>query len=121
MGGMRTRTWVYALAAILLARAGGGQTAPADLRERIGALRYPRIAEASRVSGDVRLQLHQEQATVVTGPPMLRGLATQAARIVGSIPGMEDVEVICHFALTDVDLASEPTRVKRGNGVERFF
>jgi hypothetical protein len=87
---------MFALA-VLFAGAALAQTPADELRSRIGSVRYPPLAEAARVQGDVHLSLKLGVVTLLSGPPLLVQTSVESAKALGSILGGADVDVTYHF------------------------
>lgn len=105
-------------AALLIGKAILAQGPDADLRSKIASVRYPPLAKAARVHGDVHLTLKSGVVTVISGPPLLTRTAVENAKTFGSVKGGEEIDVFYHFAFVN---AATPVAmmVRRGNAFER--
>jgi hypothetical protein len=108
------------IVAFLLVGSTFAQTTENRLRSTVIAVRYPPLAEAARIQGDVRLSVKPGAVTIVSGNPLLAQTAVQSAKALGSISGTADLDVVYHFVLVDTT-TSVPTSiaVKRGDAFER--
>jgi len=83
------------------------------------SVRYPPLAEAARVQGDVHLKISSGVVTVFSGPPLLVQTAVESAKALGSIQDEANLEVTYHFALVDTTTVPTTMTVKRGNAFGR--
>jgi len=96
------------------------QTPQNELKSKIGAVRYPPLAEAARVQGDVHLSLKSGVVTFLSGPPLLAQAALDGAKALAPIQGGVDLDLMFHFVFVDtVTSVPTPMTVKRGNALER--
>ena len=108
------------LVALLSVHAALAQISAAESRSKIIDVHYPRLAEYARILGDVHLKLAAGLVSVLSGHPLLAPTAVESAKLLGSIQGQTDIDLIYHFVLVDT-ARSVPTwvAVKRGNAFER--
>ena len=91
------------------------------MRAKVATVRYPPLAEAARIQGDVRLEANSGVVTLVSGHPLLAPVAIDNAKTLGSIQGETKLDITYHFVFVDTNVYSVPTltTVKRGNALER--
>jgi hypothetical protein len=75
----------------------------------LDAIRYPPLAAAAQVQGDVLVS----GGNVVTGPTLLREAARQLHA--------QQTGVLIHFILIDVVLSTKVETIQKGDAVDRFF
>jgi hypothetical protein len=75
----------------------------------LDAIRYPPLAAAARVQGDVLIS----GGKVISGPPLLRETALQLHA--------PQTEVLIHFILIDAILSTRTETIQRGDALDRFF
>jgi hypothetical protein len=105
--------------ALLFVGAAFAQTPQDELRSRIGAVRYPPLAEAARVQGNVHLSLKSGVVTFLSGPPLLAGAAIDSTKAFASISGGADLDVTYRFVLVDTTLVPIAMTVKKGDAFDR--
>jgi hypothetical protein len=107
--------------AVLFAGTAFTQTPADELRSKIGSVRYPPLAEAARVFGDVHVRVKSGTVTFLSGPPLLAQTGVENAKAFGSILGEGDFDVTYHFVFAGGGTTSvlTPMTVKRGNAVGR--
>lgn len=105
---------------LLLAASAFAQIPGAEWRSNIASMQYPPLAAAARVYGDVQLRFHSGTLSVLSGHPLLVEAAIENTKMLGSLSGGTDVDLVYHFILVETT-ASVPTRVnvRRGNAFER--
>ncbi len=111
-----------ALSAVLFVGAALAQTPEDELNARIARIRYPMLARMNSIQGDVHLKLVSGVVAVLPKPSLISQVAVENANLVGSLPGMLDLDILFHFILDD-HFTKVPTQVtvKRGNAFERIF
>jgi hypothetical protein len=107
------------IVAVLLVGIALADTEAASLRLKVTGIRYPSLARAARVQGDVGLRLNSGAVTLLSGPPLLRQSAAQSAKDFLSIQGETNLELTYHFALVPTAIERVPVTVKRGNSLAR--
>lgn len=81
----------------------------------LDAIRYPPVAVAARVQGDVLTR----GGTVVTGSPLL---AQAALRTIGLLNARSSTAtILVHFILIDTVQLNKTETVKKGDAFDRFF
>ena len=105
--------------AVFLIGTAFAQTPQDDLRSKIGGVRYPPLAEAARIQGDVHLNLTSGAATVLSGHPLLAQTALSSAKAFESIQTAE-LDVTYHFLLVDsITVVATSVIVKKGDAFDR--
>ena len=105
---------------LLLAASAFAQTPGAEWRSNVASMHYPPLAEAARVYGDVHLRFHSGTLSALSGHPLLVQAAIQNTKMLGSLPGGTDVDLVYHFILVETTTSVPmPVNVKRGNAFER--
>ncbi len=107
-----TRLATAMLQLLLLAVAGLGQ---------VTEIRYPPLAAAAQVQGDVRLHSGPEGIVLISGPPLLAQAAIFGMRALGSVSERGEVEVVFHFSLSKTTMREFTTTVKIGDAFDRFI
>jgi hypothetical protein len=110
---------IFLVAAVLLGTA-SAQISEDALKSRITNVRYPPLAEAARVQGDVHLARNAGMLTVLSGHLVLVQTALESAKAFASIQSETNLDLTYHFVLVDT-VTSVPTSMKvpRGNVFER--
>ncbi len=90
-----------------------------ELRSKIGNVRYPPLAEAARVQGEVHLKLSGGAVILISGHPLLAQPAVAGAKA-AAIQSEADIEVTYHFVFVD-NATSVPVSVtvRKGNAFDR--
>jgi hypothetical protein len=102
--------FVAALACFVCLAPGFAQTTAT-----LDAIRYPPLAAAARVKGDILIS----GGNVVSGPPLLAQTALRSIDILNvRAPG---ATVLVHFALSDMVLSTGTETIPRGDAFDRFF
>ncbi len=89
------------------------------LRPKIAGIRYPPLAEAARIQGDVHVAFNAGVVTLVSGHPVLAQTALKSARALGSIQSATNLDMAYHFILVDTATVPTSTTAQRGNAFER--
>jgi hypothetical protein len=112
---------IFAVAACI-AGVAFAQTADDQFRPKITAVRYPPLAVAARVQGDVRLSVSSGQVNIVSGPPLLVQTAVESAKSFVSIQQDEaTLGLLYHFAVIGPTTVPIPTTVRKGDAFDRIF
>jgi hypothetical protein len=104
----------------LLAGAGLAQD-EAALMSRLRQIRYPPIAAAARVMGDVRLRSGSEGVVPISGPPLLVRAALVSLEGLGKFPERSATEVVFHFSLLETPVREVALTVKKGDAFDRLI
>ncbi len=104
------------ISALLIAGAAFAQSPDDDLRSKIASVRYPPLAEAARVRGDVHLKVSDGAVTFLDGHPLLAPTSVEATKSFAPLLGSANIDVTYHFAFVSV---SRPITVKRGDAFGR--
>ena len=104
------------LAAITFAQAQDDQ-----FRSKILSVRYPPLAAAARVQGDVHLSIAPGQVNLISGPPLLARIAVESAKSFLPIESETTTGLIYHFVLVDPASIATPTTIRRGDAFDRIF
>lgn len=105
-------------AALLLARVAFAQTSDEDLRQKVLSFRYPLLARAAAVQGEVRFKVASNGAASASGPPLLVQAAIDNAKPLGL---NQSVNLNYHFVLSRITTEPDSFNVKRGDAFDRFF
>jgi hypothetical protein len=100
--------------ASLLLFAGAGL---AQVRE----IRYPQLAAAARVQGDVRLRSVGDGWVPISGPPLLVQTAMASMKALGTLSDRTEAEVVIHFALIEPTVREVTVAVKKGDAFDRLI
>ena len=106
------------LAALVLAQVAFAQTSENELRPKVIGARYPPLARAAAVQGEVHLKLDSNAVAVVSGPPLLVQTAIENAKSLGLSQG---VNLTYHFVLFTNTTGPASMTVKKGDAFGRFF
>jgi hypothetical protein len=98
------------LACLVCVAEGFPQNAP-----NLDAVRYPALAAAVRVHGDVLIS----GGTFVSGPPLLREAALRTTGLLNAGPSTATAMV--HFVLSGVILSKRTETIQKGDVFDRFF
>jgi hypothetical protein len=79
------------------------------------AIRYPPLATAARVKGDVLIS----DGKVISGPPLLAQTALRSIDLLNI--RASGATVLVHFVLIDVVLSSKVETIEKGDAFDRFF
>jgi hypothetical protein len=91
-----------------------------SLTSAIADVRYPPLAEAARVQGDVYLSVRAGTVSVKSGSPLLVRTAVESAKALIPVLGEADVTLKFHFAIVDdTTIVSTPMIVKKGDAFDR--
>lgn len=115
---MKTLFLILLAVELAFARTAFGQAPDDALRSEAHAIRYPLLAEAARIKGDVHLRLSSGAVTVISGHPLLVHAAEENAKTLGSVEGQGDLDVTYHFVIINLRACRE-TRVKKGDAFDR--
>ncbi len=106
------------VAGLLIASIAVAQSPTDDLRSKVTSVRYPPLAQAALIEGDVHMILKSGEVTLISGPPLLVRTAPESAKSFGPVRGGVEVDVIYHFVFAK-PTTPMPVMVKRGNALER--
>lgn len=106
------------VAALLIASIAVAQSPTDDLRSKVTSVRYPPLAEAARVRGDVHLKVSNGAVTLLDGHPLLARTSVEATKSFAPLLGSGEIDVTYHFAFVNV-IVSRPITVKRGDAFDR--
>jgi hypothetical protein len=81
----------------------------------IDAIRYPALAAAARVQGDVLIS----GGKVVTGPPLLKEAALRGFDLLKV--RAPEAGVLFHFVLVDIVLLTRTETIQKGDAFDRLF
>jgi hypothetical protein len=88
---------------------------------QVKEIRYPPLAAAARVQGDVRLRSGREGVTVISGPPLLVQGAVASLKSLGNLSEHGEREVVFHFALVEPSMHEVTVTVRKGDAFDRLF
>jgi hypothetical protein len=81
----------------------------------LDAIRYPPLAAAASVHGDVLIS----GGNVVSGPPLLREAALRSVDLLNiRAPG---ATILVHFDLRDIVLSTRTETIQKSDALDRFF
>lgn len=95
--------WWPLLPLIWLAVSGlcSGQEFPDSWLARAASVRYPPLAEAVRLQGEVRLQLTPDGPQIMSGPPLLLGTVSKHARALGLPENQTQLNLVYRFVFIE--------------------
>ncbi len=116
---MLARVSILALFALSAASAQG----PDDLlKSKAEAMRYPPLAAAARVYGDVQVTVADGNASLISGYPLLAQAALVNARMLAADAGHENLDIVYHFVFVDTGtMGWVSTTAQRSNALGRTF
>ena len=88
---------------------------------QVKQIRYPPLAAAARVQGDVRLRSGPEGVVLIGGPPLLVQAAMEGVKSLGRLSDLGDTEVVFHYSLVEPSVHEVTVRVKKGHAFDRLF
>src|ERR1039457_7033160 len=103
-----------AMASLFLFAGAGLVQDEAALTSRVRAIRYPPLAAAAQVQGDVRLRSGPGGVVPIIGPPLLVQAAVVSLKGLGKLSERSEVEVVFHFSLID-PVREVTVTVKKGD------
>ena len=110
------------LLALIASPAMFGQIVDEQLRSIVSGIKYPPLAETARVMGAVKVAVNTGEVTVISGSPLFRQTAVDAANRIATLEDDYSADITVHFALAPVVTSSPVTvSVKRGNAFERVL
>src|SRR5581483_216141 len=91
-----------------------------DVASTVAKVRYPPLAEHARIQGDVHIEVQAGVVALISGHPLLREVAIETTKLLGSMNNQTSFDLTYHFVLADTATGvPTSTTVKRGNALER--
>jgi hypothetical protein len=88
---------------------------------QVREIRYPPLAAAAQVQGDVWLRPGPEGAVLISGHPLLVQTAMASMKALGRLSDRSEAEVVFHFSLVEPSVHEVTVIVKKGDAFDRLI